>query len=308
MNTLRFDCTRCGQCCKASFPLGLAEALDYDDRFLLALVVSMETWDLGDFARNTPQVPITQDELLTTLAYRKDKLAMPASRDMAFQSGRVKATGGRLATFLWVSACALGDWHEGKVRCAALEPGGLCSIYETRPQVCRCFPLDPLYPEMLQHVPVSAVASRLPCDFSDAAQPLLQGGRLVRDEDRALLTARQEAIRQDSLFLPFYTLTAGKFAPMPTLGGIMSALKGNGRMDLPLVPALVYLIASGAVNAERAETCLERQIGLASRAVSDALARKDKSERPRTAVLKNCVALMEGFRGRLAVIAQEAEA
>jgi Fe-S-cluster containining protein len=300
MKSVHFGCTRCGQCCRASIQLGLAEALDYDQEFLLALVFSMETWNLGDFKKNRPAVPITHEELLTTLAFRKDKLALDQSRDTVFQVGRVRATGERVVTFLSVSACGLGDFEAGAAKCPALDAGGSCTIYERRPLGCRVFPLDALYPEMLQNVPLAPLAKRLPCDFSEQAPPMWSEGKLADPQARALLEARQEAIRKDSVFLPYYGMAAANFRPMPSLSEILLAIKGNGKLDLPFVPALVYLVASGQVSPERAEQCLERQTQLAAKAVDAALARKDKAERARTNVLRNCLSLMEFFRGRLA--------
>lgn len=303
MTSKHFNCTLCGRCCRASIPLGLAEALDYDSEFLLALVFSMETWNLGDFRKNRPAVPITHEELLTTLAFRKDKLATDQSRETVFQVGRVRSTGERVVTFLSVSACGLGDFEAGGAKCPALGSDETCTIYERRPLGCRVFPLDPLYPEMLQHVPLSALESRLPCDFSEAAPRILEGGKLTRDQDRELLEARQEVIRRDSVFLPYYGMASASFHPMPSLSQVLLGIKGNGKMDVPFVPALTYLAASGQVSPERAETCLERQIALAGAAVEQALGRKDKAERARTNVLRNSLSLMESFRGRIAQVA-----
>jgi Fe-S-cluster containining protein len=300
MKTTHFSCTRCGSCCRASIPLGLAEALDYDQEFLLALVFSMETWNLGDFKKNRPDYPISHDDLLTTLAYRKDKLATDLSRDTVFQVGRIKSTGERVVTFLSVSACGLGDYDAGGTRCSALSQDNTCGIYERRPQVCRAFPLDPLFPEMLQNVPLNALNQRLACDFSEAAPPLWSDGKLLNDESRKLLQARQEIIARDSLFLPYYGMAAANFKPMPSLSEILLAMKGNGKLDLPFVPALVYLVASGQVGVERAELCLDRQIGLAGEAIEQAMARKDKAERTRTGILRNSLKLIETFKGRIA--------
>lgn len=300
METKHFECTRCGSCCRASIPLGLAEALDYDQEFLLALVFSMETWNLSDFSKNRPDDPITLDDLLTTLAYRKDKLATDLSRDTVFQAGRIKATGEKVVTFLSVSGCGLGDYEAGAIKCPGLRPDNTCGIYERRPQVCRTFPLDPLFPEMLQNVPLSALSRRLACDFSEAAPPIWREGKLLNDDSRKLLQARQETISRDSLFLPYYGMAAARFKPLPSLSEILLAMKGNGKLDLPFVPALVYLVASGQASAERAERCLDRQIGLVGEAIEQALARKDKAERTRTGILRNSLKLIETYRGRIA--------
>jgi len=299
MNELHFSCTRCTTCCRSSIPLGIAEALDYDAEFLLALVFSVETWNLGDFSRNSPGLPLSHEELLTALAFRKDKLAQDPSRDMVFQVGRLKATGDRVATFISVGACALGEREAGATRCAALGPEGGCSIYARRPLACRVYPLDPLFPEMLQNVPLRALPGRTGCDCSEAAPAFWRGGELVDPEAARVLAARQEAIREDSLFLPFWGLAAGNFPPLPGLSELLGAVKGNGKVDLPFAPALVYLAAAGRIDERRAEECLERQAALAARAVEQAMARKDKAERGRTAVLRNCVALMESLKGRI---------
>lgn len=302
-DTLHFDCTRCGACCRASIPLGLEEALDYDNEFLLALVLSMETWNLSDFKQNRPAIPISHDDLLTTLAFRKDKLALDPSRDVAFQVGRVRASGERVATTISVSACGLGDFEAGAAKCPALAPDNACSIYERRPLGCRVFPLDPMYPEMLQRVPLEHRKTRLACDFSAAAPAIFADGRLTDAEAAKLLTKRQEAIRRDSLFLPYYGMAAANFHPMPSLSEALLAMKGNGKIDLPFVPVLVFLTAGGRISPERAELSLTRQHGLAQKAVEQAIARKDKAERTRTAVLRNCLALMESFKGRIKLAA-----
>lgn len=302
METKHFECTRCGSCCRASIPLGLAEALDYDQEFLLALVFSMETWNLGDFKKNRPDYPISHDDLLTALAYRKDKLATDLSRDTVFQVGRIKSTGERVITFLSVTACSLGNFEAGATKCPALLKNNTCGMYERRPQVCRAFPLDPKFPEMLQNVPLSALSQRLACDFSEAAPPLWSDGKLVSEKHRELLQARQETIARDSQFLPYYGMASANFTPLPSLSEILLAIKGNGSLDLPFVPALVYLVASGQVDADRAELCLERQIGLAGEAIEQAMARKDKAERSRTAILRNSLKLIETFKGRIAQV------
>jgi Fe-S-cluster containining protein len=298
-DALRFDCARCGTCCRASIPLGLEEALDYDGEFLLALVLSMETWNLGDFKKNRPAVPIGHDDLLTALAFRKDKLALDQSRDVAFQVGRVRASGERVATTITASACGLGDFEGGGARCPALSPENACAIYERRPLGCRVFPLDPMFPEMLQRVPLAHRKSRLPCDFSDAAPAVFAEGRLMDPEAAKLLAERQETIRRDSLFLPYYGMAAANYHPMPSLSEALLAMKGNGKIDLPFVPVLVFLTAAGRISPERAELSLMRQHALAAKAVTQAVARKDKAERARTAVLRNCLALMESFKGRM---------
>lgn len=303
MQKIGFACTQCGSCCRSSIQLGLAEALEYDREFLLALVFSMETWNLGDFSKNSPAIPITHDELLTTLAFRKDKLALDQSRDTVFQVGRIRATGERVVTFLSVGACGLGEFEAGRAKCPALDSGNRCAVYERRPLGCRVFPLDPMFPEMLQNVPLRALASRLPCGFSEASPPLWREGKITDPDLKAAIEARQEAIRRDSLFLPYYGAASAAFRPMPALSEILLAIKGNGRLDLPFVPALVYLVASGQASPERAELCLERQIALASRAVEAALARKDKAERARTAILRNCLELMRAFTGRIGRVA-----
>jgi len=300
MKTTHFSCTRCGACCRASIPLGLAEALDYDQEFLLALVFSMETWNLGDFKKNRPDYPISHDDLLTALAYRKDKLATDLSRDTVFQVGRIKTTGERVVTFLSVAACSLGDFQAGETRCPALLKDNTCGMYGRRPQVCRTFPLDPKFPEMLQNVPLSALSKRLACDFSDTAPPVWSDGKLLDNKHRELLQARQETIARDSLFLPYYGMASANFKPLPSLSEILLAIKGNGSLDLPFVPALVYLVASGQVGADRAERCLERQIELAREAIEQAMARKDKAERTRTGILRNSLKLIETFKGRIA--------
>jgi len=311
MNEFHFGCTRCGKCCPSGqsgpagqaglpgVPLGLAEALDYDREFLLALTVRMETWNLGDFDLNRPEVPISLDDLLTALAFRKDKLATDMSRDIVFQMGRVKATGERIVTFLSVHALALGDTQALSARCPALSQDGACSLYDRRPLACRVFPLDPLYPEMLQGVPLAHQARRLPCDFSGQAPLLLSQGSLKDAQAKADLEARQETIRRDSLFLPFYGLAAPTFAPMLRLADVMLAIKGTGRLDLPFLPALAFLTATGRIDPERAELCVTRQAAKASDAVAAAMARKNKAERSRTTLLRNSLTIMESFQGRI---------
>lgn len=307
MTDINFSCIRCGLCCKASIPLGLAEALEYDADFLLALVFGVETWNIDAFAKNRPVVPITHEELLTTLAFRKDKLAMEASRDTVFQVGKLQPGGERVASFVSVTACGLGSWLDGGPRCPALSDENACTIYERRPLGCRVFPLDPVFPEMLQSVPLLALKGRLPCDFSQDAPTLWSEGKVTDVKALAHLKARQERLRHDSLFLPFYAVTQASFAPLPGYRDILKSLAKGGKMDVPFFPALVYLVTSGETTADRAELCLARQSALARAEVDAAMERRDKAERGRTAVLRNCVALMDAARGRIGEMAGKAE-
>ncbi len=305
MDTVHFGCTRCGSCCRASIPLGLAEALDHDRDFLLALVLRAQTWNLGDFSKNRPEIPLSHDELLTTLAFRKDKLALEPSRDTVFQVGRLKSSGERVVTFMSVGAAALGVFESGAARCARLEPDNSCRDYAVRPLACRLFPLDPLYPEMLQNVPLRARQGRTGCDFSEQAPILFADGRVQDPALRQALLDRQEAIRRDSLFLPFWGRGSGRFPGLPGLSGVLEAVRGNGVMDLPFAPALVFLVAAGQLEADRAEECLRRQCLLLEQGVAQALARRDKAERARTAVMRNSLDLARALTGGVGVLARE---
>ncbi len=307
MTDINFACTQCARCCNSAIPLGLAEALDYDAEFLLALTFGVETWNIDAFAKNRPAVPINHEELLTTLAFRKDKLAMEASRDTVFQVGKLKPSGERVASFVSVTARGLGSWVAGGPRCPALSAEQNCTIFERRPLGCRVFPLDPAYPEMLQNVPLRAHQSRLPCDFSADAPPLWSNGKVQDATALAQLTARQEQLRRDSLFLSFYAVTGPSFAPLPGMRDILKSLAKGGTLDVPFFPALVYLVASDEIPADRAEHCLSRQTALARAEVDAAMVRRDKAERGRTQVLRSSLALMEASRGRIGELAGKVE-
>lgn len=87
----------------------------------------------------------------------------------------------------------------------------------------------------------------------------------------------------------------------------MTELFRGAKMDLPFVTALVYLVASGRVAPDRAETCLERQRAMALEDIRQAAAVKDKARRGRTAVLRNTLSLMDALQGRLVALADTLE-
>lgn len=306
MTAIRFHCARCGHCCRASIPLGLEEALNFDDRFLLALTIGVETWNIDDFSKNRPALPLTHDQLLTTLAFRKANLSRPESRDVVFSVGKLKSSGNRLATFVSVGAAAIGEWKDGGAQCPALDGNGQCSIYENRPLGCRTFPLDALFPEMLQHLPLGALSEKIPCGFGPEAPEFWRDGRLVDEDLRELLARRQDVLAEDSLFLLFHVRRVAEFPGLPPLAQVMTECFRGARMDLPFAFALAHLVASGRVTPERARLSLERQTTLARVEIDQAMATRDKARRGRTTVFRNTLALAEMLLLRLDALAGQA--
>ncbi|GAB6036846.1 hypothetical protein JCM15519_14050 [Fundidesulfovibrio butyratiphilus] len=307
MTAIRFRCARCGHCCRASIPLGLEEALHFDDRFLLVLTIGVETWNIDDFAKNRPALPLTHDQLLTTLAFRKASLSRPESRDVVFSVGKLKSTGDRLATFVNVGAAAIGSWSDEGARCPALDENNACTIYENRPLGCETFPLDALFPEMLQNLPLNALAEKIPCGFSPDAPEFWRDGRLTDEAMRDALKRRQNVLAEDSLFLLFHVRRVSEFPGLPSLAQVMTECFRGAHMDLPFAFALAHLVASGRVTPERARLSLARQSAMARTEVDQAMAARDKARRGRTTVLRNTLALTERLLPRLEALASEAD-
>jgi Fe-S-cluster containining protein len=205
-DSLRFACTGCGKCCTGHHvPLTLNEARQWATAGGQVIVL------IEAFVTDGPGMPAEQREHVL-----RRSLPVPCGGSEA----RVSVT--------------FAAFNPG--RCRNLDDNDLCTIYESRPLVCRIYPV-----EINPHIPLRPENKDCPPEAWEQGPELIHGALPVDPALAALVQASRQADRDD---------IAAKVAICEALGMTTSALKGNGfTAYLPEMAAFV-----GALTQQPAET------------------------------------------------------
>nr|WP_166883797.1 YkgJ family cysteine cluster protein [Pantoea sp. Cy-639] len=183
-DSIRFACTGCGKCCSGHHvPLTLAEALQW------ALAGGQVVVLIEGCVRDGPGMPAQQREHVLR------------------RSHPVRCGDSELHVSVTFAAFNPG-------RCRNLDANDLCSIYESRPLVCRIYPA-----EINPHLPLRPENKDCPPEAWAQGPLLIHGSLPVDTELQALIEAARQADRDD---------IAAKVAICEALGITTTALKGNG--------------------------------------------------------------------------------
>ncbi|MDE1167027.1 MAG: YkgJ family cysteine cluster protein [Pseudomonas sp.] len=183
MNT-SFTCVGCGKCCRDHHvPLTLVEARDW--------------------ARSGGNVIVLAE------AFLANGLGISESqREHALRRSAVVRSGN---TDLHL-AITFAAFNPGA--CRNLDSENLCTIYDTRPLVCRIYPM-----EINPHIPLNPSAKECPPESWESGTPLIVGSTLVDLELAQLIERSRQADRDD---------IGAKVAICERLGIQVTALKGDG--------------------------------------------------------------------------------
>ncbi|MDF0730215.1 YkgJ family cysteine cluster protein [Pseudomonas entomophila] len=182
--SIRFACTGCGKCCTGHHvPLTLAESRQWAASGGQVVVL------IEGFVADGPGMPVEQREHV-----------LRRSQAVACGSGEVRVS----VTF--------AAFNPG--RCRNLDANDLCTIYETRPLVCRIYPA-----EVNPHLPLRTDAKDCPPEAWQQGPELIHGHLPVDPALAALIEASRQADRDD---------IGAKVAICQALGMTTSALKGSG--------------------------------------------------------------------------------
>ena len=183
-DSLRFACTGCGKCCSGHHvPLTLSEARQWATTDGQVVVL------IEGFVSNGPGMPAEERDHVLRRSY-------PVACGEA--ELRVSVT--------------FAAFNPG--RCRNLGENDLCTIYETRPLVCRIYPA-----EINPHLPLRPENKDCPPEAWEQGPELIHGQLPVDPQLAALIEASRQADRDD---------IAAKVAICQALGMTTSALKGNG--------------------------------------------------------------------------------
>jgi len=183
-DSLRFACTGCGKCCTGHHvPLTLGEARQWATAGGQVIVL------IEAFVTDGPGMPLEQREHVLRRSY---PVACGGSE------ARVSVT--------------FAAFNPG--RCRNLDDNDLCTIYESRPLVCRIYPV-----EINPHIPLRPENKDCPPEAWEQGPELIHGSLPVDAALLALVEASRQADRDD---------IAAKVAICEALGMTTSALKGNG--------------------------------------------------------------------------------
>nr|WP_189672874.1 YkgJ family cysteine cluster protein [Pseudomonas taiwanensis] len=181
---LRFACTGCGKCCTGHHvPLTLDETRQWAASGGQVIIL------IEGFVADGPGMPIEQREHVL-----RRSLAVPCGSGEA----RVSVT--------------FAAFNPG--RCRNLDDNDLCTIYESRPLVCRIYPV-----EINPHIPLRPESKDCPPEAWEQGPTLIHGTLPVDPQLVALVEASRQADRDD---------IAAKVALCQALGITTSALKGRG--------------------------------------------------------------------------------
>ncbi|MDZ3993694.1 YkgJ family cysteine cluster protein [Pseudomonas sp. Teo4] len=183
-DSLRFACTGCGKCCTGHHvPLTLDETRQWATSGGQVVVL------IEGFVADGPGMPVEQREHVL-----RRSLTVPCGSAEA----RVSVT--------------FAAFNPG--RCRNLDDDDLCTIYESRPLVCRIYPV-----EINPHIPLRPENKDCPPEAWEQGPELIHGTLPVDPHLAALVEASRQADRDD--------ITA-KVALCQALGMTTSALKGRG--------------------------------------------------------------------------------
>lgn len=183
-DSIRFSCTGCGKCCTGHHvPLTLAESRQWAAAGGQVVVL------IEAFVTDGPGMPVEQREHV-----------LGRSHPVSCGTGQLRVS----VTF--------AAFNPG--RCRNLDAQDLCTIYETRPLVCRIYPA-----EINPHLPLRPENKDCPPEAWEQGPELIHGQVLADPQLVALITASRQADRDD---------IAAKVAICQALGMTTSALKGNG--------------------------------------------------------------------------------
>lgn len=199
-DSLRFACTGCGKCCTGHHvPLTLAESRQWAASGGQVVVL------IEAFVEDGPGMPADQREHV-----------LRRSHPVPCGDSEVRVS----VTF--------AAFNPG--RCRNLNENDLCTIYESRPLVCRIYPV-----EINPHIPLRPENKDCPPEAWEQGPELIHGSLPVDPALLALVQASRQADRDD---------IAAKVAVCQALGMTISALKGNGfTAYLPDMGALAAAVA-----------------------------------------------------------------
>lgn len=177
--------------------------------------------------------------------------------------------------------------------CPALQPDGRCGIHDDgKPSTCGTVPLDPFWPDRLQHVvlasrdgPGFVAADCIAPGLRESHAPLVDSFAIVdagyhgrMTQQRAALDL-EKAIWGDAVFALL----------RPELGTPSAAARRvplQGYLSLPMTPAVEVLAARSERCKQRCMRYLDAQIALIDAKVDQALRRRSPEDRPMTAELR----------------------
>ena len=183
-DNLRFACTGCGKCCTGHHvPLTLDEARQWATAGGQVIVL------IEAFVTDGPGMP-------------------PEQREHVLRRSYPVLCGGSEARV----SVTFAAFNPG--RCRNLDDNDLCTIYESRPLVCRIYPV-----EINPHIPLRPENKDCPPEAWEQGPELIHGALPVDTALLALVQASRQADRDN---------IAAKVAICEALGMTTSALKGNG--------------------------------------------------------------------------------
>lgn len=198
---------------------------------------------------------------------------------------------------LMVSAVGVGFHGYKATRCPQLGDDNQCQIYSKRPVQCRSVPLTSLLPEKLQEHPLRDYM-RHGCVTQDSPAPntvvLYRDGAIVAPAFRRDLAAREQALREDRhVYGLVVRLMQQGFPLAPPIRQVLEVVEQGGQLETSMTPLLFAIGVQARVPKEQLLGYVSAQIGVIEQAITDAVQRRQASDKPHT---KRMRAFLDEYR------------
>lgn len=206
------------------------------------------------------------------------------------------------STIYWTLASG-GVNYDSLPQCPALSSNGQCSIYEARPAMCRSVPFDPLLPEKEQSISIvrfinSAISNGYPCGSPQPSDPVIWDNGIILGEPY------KSGYEQGQISVMDYGIASGfleKMLPKDQsqrtemlMREVEETQKGHGRGGrLAFALLAAELCINGSISFDEFNKMAMSQILLGRKMVDQAVVRKNKEDRPKTAWIKNSIEMWE---------------
>ncbi|MBU9425322.1 flagellin N-methylase [Burkholderia gladioli] len=288
-------CHACGRCCNSPPSLSMRELFRHRERFVASIAIA-----------RVPRRRLGERIRIGELDHELDAEDLAAHDALADRLYPRIAPGGDC-----LSLSLRGHDYASRERCPALSDDGHCSLHAAgKPAICEAVPLDPLAPDRLQAFVLGArreqaewigagcLSERGEPDVTDAAEPLVEAGRVLAG---AALAACREALEVERAIWRD-AIAAQLIASGPEWARSWAQLPPGAHLTIPAVPALLAIARISSRCREATIEVLDCQRRLIGSMVEAALERRLPEDRATTRELRAHAEACEKARRELASI------
>lgn len=284
MSEIRFSCTGCGKCCNTPPMMTIGEMLRLYDQFPFRLAILGSGDNFDGFGNSLARRQMAH---MGELGALKLDLSNGMSLTMRLVPMPVGTPSSR--------------------RCEKLSEDGKCTIYETRPLVCRTVPFDYMMPAADQDFVFTKTlkaieAGKFECDVGPEATVVWRDGQFVSgtEVEKGYSAGIKAASGEHGANLLLKMIMEGTFGFDPE--AIIDTVLSGNRFTFPaalIVPMVIESPAMFGVESDHLPTLenfLVAQKTICNRMIDANLQRKDSRDKGATLQLREMLRLMDSMK------------